>query len=245
MRADMQSEQDNLRQKNRDISQQLRDRTRKHHETQELYDKLKRRNLISHVQEAASDAVEQTIQNSVVTNRYMDTSNNQNQIIPPPPLFSSYQSNDSLNAEVNYGGITNIGPQIDKRFSNYYRPGNIRGNQMQTPSTHRTKLPHGNFHPQIGSTNIINKPTIQQQYQTSPRDPLSNLSNNNNSGFTGYGMSAGLKVSNSTTVPSGSSRPILRSRVSQRQSLSHLKDESMKFDISKSQNMFANMNGNH
>ncbi|RKF81579.1 putative cyclin b1 interacting protein 1 [Golovinomyces cichoracearum] len=121
----------------------------------------------------------------------------------------------------------------------------IGGNQMQTPSTHRTKLPHGNFHPQIGSTNVINRPTIQQQCQRSPRDPLSNLSNNNNSGFTGYGMSAGLKVSNSTTVPSGSSRPILRSRVSQRQSLSHLKDESMKFDISKSQNIFANMNGNH
>lgn len=93
----MQSEQDILRQKNRDLTQQLRDRTRKHHETQELYDKLKRRNLLDHVQDAASDAVEETIQNSMTTNRYIDKNNIQDTKIPPPPLFSYHQSTNQSN----------------------------------------------------------------------------------------------------------------------------------------------------
>lgn len=90
----MQVDQDGLRRKNEEILNALREKTRKHLQTQELYDKLKRRAMLGQVQDAASDAVDHTIQASVAANHFVDRVGNQNmRPPPPPPLFSGQQNN--------------------------------------------------------------------------------------------------------------------------------------------------------
>ena len=91
---------------------------------------------------------------------------------------------------------------------------------MQTPSTHRQRLAPGNDPTSqpgfvnLHSTGIARTPMLPPQ-RTSPRQPLANLSGNNAgpTGFAGYGMSAGLKVSNPTGAGiHGLARPVMRSR---------------------------------
>jgi E3 ubiquitin-protein ligase CCNP1IP1 len=88
----MQVDQDSLRRKNKELIQAFREKSRKHLQTQELYDKLKRRAMLGQVQNAASDAVDHSIQASVTANRYVDILDEQNQRPPQPPLFANQQS---------------------------------------------------------------------------------------------------------------------------------------------------------
>ena len=90
----MQVDQDGLRRKNEELIQALREKSRKQLQTQELYDKLKRRALLGQVQNAALDAVDQNLQASVTVNRFVDKVDNQNPNLrpPPPPLFSNHQT---------------------------------------------------------------------------------------------------------------------------------------------------------
>ena len=90
----MQLDQDSLRRKNEELIQALREKSRKHLQTQELYDKLKRRAMLGQVQNAASDAVDQNIQASVTASRFVDRVENQtqNHRPPPSPLFSNQQT---------------------------------------------------------------------------------------------------------------------------------------------------------
>lgn len=56
---------------------------------------------------------------------------------------------------------------------------------------------------------------MPQRRSPAGRQPLSNLNGNTvtGSGFAGYGMSAGLKISNPAgTVANGLERPVMRSR---------------------------------
>jgi len=89
----MQVDQETLRRKNEELIQALREKSRKQLQTQELYDKLKRRAMLGEVQNAALDAVDHNIQASVIANRFVDREDNQNQPhrAPPPPLFSNQQ----------------------------------------------------------------------------------------------------------------------------------------------------------
>ncbi|KAI9836352.1 MAG: hypothetical protein M1819_001381 [Sarea resinae] len=58
------SERDELQRKNHEIVEAFREKSRKHLQTQQLYDKLKRRTLLSQVQSAASLSVDQTVQST-------------------------------------------------------------------------------------------------------------------------------------------------------------------------------------
>jgi E3 ubiquitin-protein ligase CCNP1IP1 len=99
-------DQDNIRRKNEELIQAFRDKSRKLLQTQELYDKLKRRDMLGQVQNAASDAVDHTIQASVTASRFADRVNNQNQNQRPvlPPRFSSIQSGGMQYPGVGHGG---------------------------------------------------------------------------------------------------------------------------------------------
>jgi E3 ubiquitin-protein ligase CCNP1IP1 len=112
----MQVDQDGLRRKNEEIMQAYREKSRKYLQTQELYDKLKRRAMLGQVQIAASDAVDHTIQASVTANRFVNRVGNQNQRPqpPPPPLFSDQQSNGMQHSGQGGGGGINIAPQLDR-----------------------------------------------------------------------------------------------------------------------------------
>lgn len=90
---DMQVDQDGLRRKNEELVQALREKTRKQLQTQELYDKLKRRAMLGQVQNAALDAVDHSIQASIIAQRFVDHNQTTNMRPPPPPLFPNQQSN--------------------------------------------------------------------------------------------------------------------------------------------------------
>ena len=91
---------------------------------------------------------------------------------------------------------------------------------IQTPSTHRQRLGSGNAPaPRIGlvslqSNGISTTPMLQQRAFPSCRQPLFNLNANaaTGHGFAGYGMSAGLKVSNPAGSIANVERPVIRSR---------------------------------
>src|ERR1700709_2316977 len=90
-RIDMSVDQDNLRGKNEELIQAFREKSRKLLQTQELYDKRKRQDMLGQVQNAASDAVDRTIQASVTANRFADAVGNQNQSqhsVQPSPFSS-------------------------------------------------------------------------------------------------------------------------------------------------------------
>jgi len=89
----MSLDQDTLRRKNEELVQAFREKSRKQLQTQELYDKLKRRTMLGQVQTAASDAVDHTIQASVTANRFMDRVGDQNPRAPQASIFTGLQSN--------------------------------------------------------------------------------------------------------------------------------------------------------
>jgi len=107
----MQADQDSLRRKNEELIQAFREKSRKHLQTQELYDKLKRRAMLGQVQTAASDAVDNTIQASVTANRYVDRLDEQIQCPPQPLLFANQQSTSLQNQGAPDAG-RNMGPPI-------------------------------------------------------------------------------------------------------------------------------------
>jgi E3 ubiquitin-protein ligase CCNP1IP1 len=93
----MSVDQDNLRRKNDELIHAYKEKNRKLMQTQELYDKLKRRDMLGQVQNAASDAVDHTIQASVNANRFVDMMNNQSQTqaqrSAQAPQLSNIQNN--------------------------------------------------------------------------------------------------------------------------------------------------------
>ncbi|PBP21865.1 hypothetical protein BUE80_DR007313 [Diplocarpon rosae] len=224
--SELQINDGNLRRKNEEVMQALREKNRKHMQTQELYDKLKRRAMLGQVQDAASDAVDHTINNSVAANRFADKFGSQN-MRPPPPLFSDQRNNGMQRSSAMGTAGSNAAPQLHPhggRNAGWAGFGSqASSNQTfpyQTPSSQRQHtasyppMPTG-----LGLQSNSVSATPQPLNRTSPRQPLANLNGNSPrlSGFSGYGMSAGLKVSNPTgSVVNGMVRPVMRSRVAQR-----------------------------
>lgn len=68
----MQLNHENLQRKNHELAEALREKSRKHNQMQELYNKLKRRTLYSRVQTAASEAVDQSLHGNVTSGERHD-----------------------------------------------------------------------------------------------------------------------------------------------------------------------------
>jgi E3 ubiquitin-protein ligase CCNP1IP1 len=98
--VDMSIDQDKLRRKNEELIQAFREKSRKLLQIQELYDKLKRRDMLGQVQSAASDAVDHTIQASVNAGRYVDRGGNQNQ---------GHNQKEQQVQPIRFSGLQNIG----------------------------------------------------------------------------------------------------------------------------------------
>ncbi|KAE9371736.1 hypothetical protein N431DRAFT_410726 [Stipitochalara longipes BDJ] len=256
--SNMQVDQDGLRRKNEELIQVVREKSRKQLQTQELYDKLKRRAMLGEVQNAALDAVDHNIQASVTANRFVDRVEDQNQIHrpPPPPLFSNQQTNGMQHPELATGngpiaGIhANRNEHGENTWAGFSTQGSGQQNQhIQTPSTHRQRLASGNVPPpRIGLTNLLGNGAprlpegLMAQNRVSPRQPLANINGNSpGSGFAGYGMSAGLKVSNPARSGANAfSGPAVRSRVvAQRPSSGFTGNRNSTFGPSPAPNMFS------
>jgi E3 ubiquitin-protein ligase CCNP1IP1 len=280
----MKVDHDSLRRKNEELALAFREKSRKHLQTQELYDKLKRRAMLGQVQEAALDAVDHTIQASVAGNRFTDRVSNEPQR-PPPPLFSNEQHSTihNLGTQVHsseapmgmerasaggWAGFSSQGSVQRKTFvrlistftSAYSNVIVLENRPIQTPSTHRHRLGSG-IGPGQGislanrqPSHVANTPVLSRR--VSPREPLASLSGNigNPSGFAGYGMSAGLKVSNPAGVANRVlSRSMIRPRGMTKASKGHRQltssvvaqrsspgDLNSGFNPSRTSNMFSN-----
>lgn len=90
IRADMQLDQENLKRKNEKLIQTVREKSRKHLQTQELYDKLKQRAMLGQVQNAAYEAID-TLQTSVTANQATDRSDDHIRRPSQPSAFPSIQ----------------------------------------------------------------------------------------------------------------------------------------------------------
>ncbi|KAF8861801.1 cyclin B1 interacting protein-like protein 1 [Acephala macrosclerotiorum] len=242
--ANMQVDQDTLQRRNEELTQAFREKTRKQMQTQELYDKLKRKAMLGQVQEAALDAVDHTVQASVIGNRFVDRVGNQLQSQPQPqrypaPLFSNQPPNSMQRPGAIGGGGTTMGPPVTQArhggnaWAGFSSQGGSQQNPlMQTPSTHRQPLAPENVPtPRVDPSNLRSNsvPGLPAPQQ---RPPLSGLNVNRASprGFAGYGMSAGLKVSN----PNGAAP------VAQRPSPTALVNRAPALGPSATPNMFSN-----
>ncbi|TAQ85444.1 hypothetical protein B7494_g6222 [Chlorociboria aeruginascens] len=193
---DMHGDHENLRRKHEEVIQALKERTRKHLQTQELYDKLKGRTMVGQVQNAASDAVDHTIQASAAGERLVDKNSS---------YFSNFQKPDMpppITAPVG-----SMGPPISRPGNPIGRLGNddgrwlgINGEEytsqkrnlpLQSP---RLSLPMlSPQRPYLSEIPAANK--IARTPRLRPR-PLHSV-NGNNAGYVGYGMSAGIKTKKS------------------------------------------------
>ncbi|KAG9229357.1 cyclin B1 interacting protein-like protein 1 [Amylocarpus encephaloides] len=212
-------EKDALRRKNEELSLAFREKSRKYLQTQEMFDKMKRRSMLGHVQGAAADAVEESIQASVAANRYADRLGDQDQCISPPLFSNQHPSHSHNQGSVNPGNMPPPGFSAGNR-ENWNGFGSQGKNQPAQMTSHRQPLgatdPRATPRHQAPNLqpNIV-AGTPMMQKRPSPRTALAALSGNHGGGsaFAGYGMSAGLKVS-STVGARGNvgNTPQIRSR---------------------------------
>lgn len=109
----MSVDQENLRRKNEELFQTLRDKNKKYLQTQELYDRLKRRAMMGQVQNAATDAVDYTLQASATANnRYVDNLNEVDQRPLQQPLFPGNHIDSSQRARIELSHIPTMPPPV-------------------------------------------------------------------------------------------------------------------------------------
>ncbi|KAH8808911.1 cyclin B1 interacting protein-like protein 1 [Xylogone sp. PMI_703] len=224
--SSLQLDQENLRRKNEELAQAFREKSRKHLQTQELYDKLKRREMLGQVQHAASCAAENNVQALATGGSVIENTAGLSQVrdmstpLPNPhrnvPMFP-------INPPETISMVNQRNQELGKGVETWGRFGkeNIRQNRpIETPSSHRRPL-GATTYPGLEHTQQSNPArAMQSQRRSTPnRPPLGGQINSGSAmpGLAGYGMSAGVKVSNPVgTSVGGFARPTIRSRVAQR-----------------------------
>lgn len=108
----MNTDQDALRRKNEELNHNLREKNKKLLQTQELYDKMKRRGMLGQVQTAASNAVDDTIQMTATGSRFNDSLSTDNHRPQQPQLYANQQTSGMHHA----GGFQNsMQPPLQRR----------------------------------------------------------------------------------------------------------------------------------
>ncbi|KAG9245058.1 cyclin B1 interacting protein-like protein 1 [Calycina marina] len=222
--SNMAAEQDAIKRKHHELLQAYREKQRQAQQAQEMYDRSKRKDMLDQMEHAASDAADNTVEESLRANRYGAGNNDQSQVPMQPPRFQAQQpramQHPSLAATaLNSRMVSPVRRPINEQsnwagFSSQGTQNNSQNAPVETPSTHRQRLVTTNINPtpRVGLPNIsMHSTTPVHRNNATCRSPLANI--NGNIGFAGYGMSAGLKVSNpndvgSTVLP----RPVGRSR---------------------------------
>ncbi|KAI1156689.1 hypothetical protein F4825DRAFT_458875 [Nemania diffusa] len=214
-------DRDELRRKYEELLQTCKEKNRKLLQTQELYDKLKRKAMLGQVQDAAEDAVESTLQVSSINNNGVESQE--------LPYFQSHdtpygQSASSLHEKQrSMGAYNHHQANMPTHVSSWPRTFGAQGDIPITPSTHRQRIgdPTG-----IGLSTIpglvVGTPRSPRN-QMNPRVPLAHISSNHfrggNTTMPTPRMSSGLKVGQ---VGDGSSGLVISSskpRAVQRPSL--------------------------
>ncbi len=93
----MQVDQDKLKAENSNILGALREKTKKHQQTQELYDRLKRKEMTAATQSAAYDSVDEVLQS--VASRHGE----QTSFPRGPPPFNHFTGNHHTMGQQRHG----------------------------------------------------------------------------------------------------------------------------------------------
>ncbi|RFU30158.1 hypothetical protein B7463_g6166, partial [Scytalidium lignicola] len=218
----LQLDQENLRRKNEELAQAFREKSRKHMQTQELYDKLKRREMLGHVQHAASYAADNNVQvlatnrSSVENTTGLSQARNLSTPLPNPHKNApTYPINVSEAISITNPRNRELGAVVGA-WGGFGRENIRQDRSLQTPSSHRHPLvastPHLS-HPGFDIQQSILDGATQTQRRSTPNRPLFGTSGSSIPGLAGYGMSAGVKASNPmVTSAGGFTRPTIRSR---------------------------------
>ena len=97
----MQLDQDNLKQENTQLATVLREKTRKHQQTQELYDRLKRREMTAATQSAAFESADEVVGNVSSQQRF-----NNSQHHPTGPRSQAQRDLQAL--QVDHNGVEKV-----------------------------------------------------------------------------------------------------------------------------------------
>ncbi|KAI9723940.1 MAG: hypothetical protein M1812_000658 [Candelaria pacifica] len=207
--SSLQLEQNDLQKKNHELVEAFREKSRKHIQTQELYDKLKRRTLLSQVQNAASEAVDQTIHSS--GDRFSDRAGKDSgrqypQFFNDRPTFDPNQTRDSDGSGGSGGRRGPMAPPLHG-WTKYAAPGFSSQNEpLTTPTQHRERLPapgRSTRPPEYPPGHLGGFASNNMHTQTPMhRQPLGSHNGNalNNSSMSGYGMSAGMKAGRQQSI---------------------------------------------
>ncbi|ELR03773.1 hypothetical protein VC83_05604 [Pseudogymnoascus destructans] len=203
------SDLNNAQKKNHELAKSLHAKSKQQAHTQELYDKLKRRDQMNQVQNAASDAVDQTIQGSATANGYSDHFRKANDPPLRSPVFPSLQGNSMgpppVPTSMPLSGVAGR-TGLSNGWIGFTSQGNNNQGHVvaQTPSSQRQRLiGEPNVGIAVSNMNSRSLSTPMQPRHSPARGLFGGVRSNGSGGigFAGYGMSAGLKVSH--TPPLG------------------------------------------
>ncbi|KAI1734773.1 hypothetical protein F4680DRAFT_453651 [Xylaria scruposa] len=158
-------ERDELRKKYEELLQTCKEKNRKLLQTQELYDKLKRKAMLGQVQDAAEDAVESTLQAPLVNNNGAETQE-----------FPYFQSRDTLygpssssmlhGKQQGIGTYSHLQANVPPHIGNWPRTIGAQADIPFTPSTHRQR---------VGDPTSIGLSTIPGLVVGTPRSPRGHM----------------------------------------------------------------------
>ncbi|KAK4692020.1 E3 ubiquitin-protein ligase CCNP1IP1, partial [Lecanoromycetidae sp. Uapishka_2] len=214
----MQIDQDRLKNENRDLVAAYREKSRKHQQTQELYDRLKRREMTAATQSAAFDSVDEVLGNVSNQPRFSNPQHNSNinrsqaqrSFLPPHVDHNGIEKVHShqRSGSANSGGGGGLMPPPPHPRQNGVN-GNAFGfaNAAQTPS-HRTQLgPAAQPAIRTGTAAFRDPPNMVnrslQSHTPAHRQPFAghNVNSAARPSMSGYGMSAGMKIGRQQVNP--------------------------------------------
>jgi E3 ubiquitin-protein ligase CCNP1IP1 len=213
------ADQDALRRKNMEIAQAHREKSRKLLQTQELYDKVRRRAEIGHIQQAASDAVDSSLSMAPQINHGFGGATDRDS--GEGPMMSSFGQNHRIDMATMNAGVPrshNAFSREDGRWprtgSNFHGQYGQESRQLQIlifqAETSYAAVGGLRRHA-LGSSSLLSGTSSLPGHTGTPapgsgtrrHSPGNNAPSfaNNRVGLTGVGLTSGLKVSQPANMP--------------------------------------------
>ncbi|KAI8632260.1 hypothetical protein F5Y19DRAFT_420293 [Xylariaceae sp. FL1651] len=212
-------DQDGLRKKYDELLQTFKEKNRRLLQTQELYDRLKRKAMLGQVQDAAEDAVESTLQVPPTSNGGVGSEVQDMPYFQPRDTFYGQSGSGIYERQGGIGTYNHSQTNIPAHASSWPRTFGAQANVPITPSTHRQR---------VGDPTSIGLSTIpglvvgtprSPRNQMNPRAPLGNGSSSylrNTSTLPVMRMSSSLKVGQGSNSVGGLSTMSSKPRAAQR-----------------------------
>ncbi|KAL2050132.1 hypothetical protein ABVK25_009635 [Lepraria finkii] len=201
---DMQIEQDRLKQENTQLVTAFREKCHKHQQTQELYERLKRKEMTAATQSVAFESADEVLGKVSSQQRFIS------------PQHHNPRARAQRDLQVDHNGIEKIHTHRRSGSSNsggmmpplsFPRAGGLQSNALgctnpiPTHSNHRTQLgPTSQTSSRLGTGGCRNSASLLSKTAPSQtpsyRQPFAGLHTNtiNKPSVSGHGMSAGMKI---------------------------------------------------